>query len=304
MAFGLTLAPVTYGSARAVDPAAFNSRLLAPDPEWQAMCGARSVTGLGPAASLGNPAAVAALDGGRAAYTHLQWAGGLSREWAGAGWPIRHGAALSLDAAVLHGPELPGYDLDGTATASFQAMEWNAGLHTALPLGKGLAVGFGARLFRLEDPAEPLTSVGFSLGLQARGVSRTAGIALTDAGAPPRGAQGSYTLPTRWRAGVEQEAAQGRLLVAASVDGGIKSAARGALGVVVRPVASMELMGGLQTGSNVEGESPVSWATGATVKLVGVAVSFAFRQEGTLGATNMIGIRLDPGRSRSSRALK
>lgn len=257
------------------------------------MCGARSATGLGLAAALGNPAAVAALDGGQAAFSHLQWAGGLSKQWAGAGLPLRQGAAITLDAAVLHGPELQGYDIDGVATVPFQAMEWNAGLHTALPLGKGLAVGLGARLLRLEDPTDPLTAVGFSLGLQSRGVTRTAGIALIDAGGPMQGAQGSYVLPTRWRAGVEQEVAQGRLLIAASVDGGIKSAVRGAIGIVVRPVALMELMGGLQTGSDGEGGSPVGWATGATVKLVGVAVSSAFRQERTLGATYLIGIRLE-----------
>ena len=293
VAVGLILASANPAPARAANPAAFTSRLLAPDPEWQATCGARAATGQVLATALGNPAAIAVLDGGSAACSHLQWAGDLSKEWVATGWSLRHTAALAVDAAVLHGPELPGYRSDGVATVSFQATEWNAGVQTAIPLGENVGVGFGARLFRLEDPTEPLMGVGFSLGLQARSVDRSAGIALTDAGAPLRGAQGSYTLPTRWRAGVEQRVAQGYLLVAAAVEGEIAGAARGALGVAVRPVSSLELMGGFQTGSNVEGGSSVGWSTGATVKLVGLAVSYAFRQEETLGATHLIGIRLD-----------
>ncbi len=43
------------------------------------------------------------------------------------------------------------------------------GLQTAPPLGQELAVGSARVSSRLEHPTEPLTGVGFSLGLQARG---------------------------------------------------------------------------------------------------------------------------------------
>ena len=61
----------------------------------------------------------------------------------------------------------------------------------------------------------------------------------------------------------------------------IREAVRGALGGVVRPVSSLELLGGLQTASDVEEASIVGWSTGATTKPVGPAVYCAFRPKDT-----------------------
>ena len=285
--------PVPLTSAHAGNPAAFTSQLLAPDPEWQAMRGARSATGRGLAASLGNPASIGSLSGDAAACTHLQWAGGLTREWASAGRPIGHGIVAALDAAVLHGPELPGYDADGNATMPFRASEWSAAAHAAIPIGHGIGIGVGARIFRLEDNTEPLTGTGFSFGIQTRGADRTAGLALTDAGAPMKGPQGVYALPTCWRAGFEQEVAGERLLLAASLENAISGNTHGAVGVIMRPLASLELLGGLLARGSAAGESPVGWSAGVTVHRGPLAVSYAFRQEEALGATHIVGLRLD-----------
>jgi hypothetical protein len=290
---------VSPTDARAGNPAAFTSHLLAPDPEWQAMRGARSATGPGLAASLGNPAAISSLSGGAAACTHLQWAGGLTREWAGAGRPIGHGVGMAFDAAVLRSPELPGYDADGNATASFRASEWTAAAHVALPIGHGIGIGVGARLFRLEDDIEPLTGTGFSFGIQARGAGRTAGLALTDAGAPMKGVHGAYALPTLWRAGIEQELAGERALLATSIEGEMSGNTHGAVGVIIRPAASLELLGGLLARGNATGESPMGWSVGATVYRGPLAVSYAFRQEEALGVTNIVGLRLELQRVRN-----
>ena len=283
---------VGTGLAAGSGPVAFTSHLLAPDPEWQAMRGARAATGPGLAAALGNPAAIASLGGGSAACTHLQWAGGLAREWASAGREFDHGIALAVDAAVLRAPELPGYDVDGKSTGPFQTMEWDLGVHGALPLGRGFSAGIGARLFRLEDEAEPLTGAGFSVGMQMCAAARRVGLALTDAGAPLRGRQGAYALPTRWRAGFEQELADGRVLVAASLESEGSARTRGAFGLVARPAASLELLGGVLAGEGGTEETPVSWSAGATVHRGALAVSYAFRPVDALGSTHLVGIRL------------
>jgi hypothetical protein len=285
--------PLTPTNTHAGNPAAFASHLLAPDPEWQAMRGARSATGPGLAASLGNPAAIGSLAGGAAACTHLQWAGGLAREWAGAGRPVRHGVVVAFDAAVLRSPELPGYDADGNSTTPFRASEWSAAAHAAIPIGHGIGVGAGVRLFRLEDDTEPLTGTGISFGVQARGAGRTAGLALTDAGAPMKGPHGVYALPTYWRAGFEQEVAGEKVLLAASIESAISGSTRAAVGVVMRPVASLELLGGLLARGSAAGESPMGWSAGATVHRGPLAVSYAFRQEEALGVTHIVGLRLE-----------
>jgi hypothetical protein len=284
---------VTPTNARAGNSPAFASHLLAPDPEWQAMRGARSATGPGLAASLGNPAAIGSLIGEAAACTHLQWAGGLSREWAGAGRPVGRGVVAAFDAAVLRSPELPGYDVDGNPTSPFRAAEWSAAVRAAVSLGRGVGIGAGARVFRLEDSTEPLTGTGFSFGIQARGAGRTAGLALTDVGAPMRGPQGVYALPTCWRAGFEQELAGERVLVAASLESAISGNTHGALGVIMRPVSSLELLGGLLAQGSVAGEAPLGWSAGITVHRGPLAVSYAFRQEEALGATHIVGLRME-----------
>lgn len=292
--------PVTPTSAHAGNPAAFTSHLLAPDPEWQAMRGARSATGPGLAASLGNPAAIGSLSGGAAACTHLQWAGGLAREWAGAGRPIGHGIVMAFDAAILRTPELPGYDVDGNSTTPFRASEWSAAVHAALPIGHGIGVGAGTRVFRLEDGTEPLTGTGFSFGIQARDAGRTLGLALTDAGAPMKGPHGAYALPTCWRAGLEQEMAGEKVLLAASIERAISGTTHGALGVIMRPAASLELLGGLLMRGSDEGEPPLGWSAGATVYRGSLAVSYAFRQEEALGVTHIVGLRMDLRGARSA----
>lgn len=273
-------------------PAAFTSHLLAPDPEWQATRGARAATGPGLAAAVGNPAALASLSGGSAACSHLQWAGGLTREWASSGWELDHGTALAVDAGILRGPELPGYNDQGDPVSSFRASEWNVGVHGARMLGRGLSAGVGARLFRLEDEVEPLTGAGLSFGMRMRGATRVVGLALTDVGAPLRGRQGAYTLPTRWRAGFEQELSDGGALAAISFEGDGSSGMRVAFGVVARPTASLELLGGLLAGGSGVEDSPVGWSAGTTVHHGALAVSYAFRSVDALGSTHLIGIRL------------
>jgi hypothetical protein len=206
---------------------------------------------------------------------------------------------MAFDAAVLRSPELPGYDADGNATTPFRASEWTAAAHVALPIGHGIGIGVGARLFRLEDDIEPLTGTGFSFGIQARGAGRTAGLALTDAGAPMKGVHGAYALPTLWRAGIEQELAGEKALLATSLEGEMSGNTHGAVGVIIRPVASLELLGGLLARGNATGESPMGWSVGATVYRGPLAVSYAFRQEEALGVTNIIGLRLELQRVRN-----
>ncbi len=296
IAFPLSLSllpvPIPPTDAHAGSPAAFTSHLLAPDPEWQAMRGARAATGPGLAASIGNPAAVASLSGGAGACSHLQWAEGLTREWAGAGWAVGRGLVVAFDAAVLRGPELQGFDADGNSTIPFRASEWSVASHAALPVGRGVEVGIGARHFRLEDEAELLSGTGFSLGIQVHGASRTVGLAVTDVGAPMNGPHGEYALPTFWRAGFEQATAGERMLLAASVEGGASGKPQGALGVVLRPLASLDLLGGLIVRQSAAGESPMGWSAGATVHRGPFSVSYALRQEEALGATHIVGMRV------------
>src|SRR5690606_10290985 len=115
---------------------AFQSRGLAPDPAWQATRGSLAASGSGLTAGLANPAGAFGLERARAAFSHLIWAGDLSREWAALGAPLGSRVGFVIDAALLHGPQLMGYDADGVETGSFRVSEWNAGGSVGTDVGR------------------------------------------------------------------------------------------------------------------------------------------------------------------------
>lgn len=284
---GILAAMVFASSASAAN--AFRSRDLAPDPAWQATRGSLATTGSGLTAGLANPAGAFGLERAQAAFSHLIWAGDLSREWAALGAPLGSRVGFVVDAALLHGPQLMGYDADGVETGSFRVTEWNAGGSFGTDVGRGLSLGLGARVHRLEDPNEPVTGIGFAAGAQWQLGAQSFGFSITDAGSARAGGT-DYELPTHWRAGVEREAT---LLGAgyragASVTGGESSTVL-ALGLILQPTRWVSLMGGFSNDRETDSES-ILWSSGIQVEHQGILVGYAVHPAGFLGTTHQFSL--------------
>lgn len=293
-AFLALLLPAAGGRGAAASDSVFLSRTLAPDPLWQATSGGLAGTGRGLSGALGNPAAVARLSGRRAAVSHLVWAEDLSREWLGLGGPVGGRWALLLDASMLHGPALQGFDAEGRRTGTFDPSEWNSGITASAAVGRGLDLGVGARYFRLEDPADPVGGWGLSAGAWWALGPRGIGLSVTDLGSVDGSASGSYSLPTRWRAGVEQTF-EGGSVAALTLEGGESDALRLSAGVIVRPLEWVSLLGGVSSGQGYDGRE-LGWSTGLSIEGGGVIGSYAYREAGELAATHQFGVEIPLGR--------
>lgn len=273
---------------------AFQSRGLAPDPAWQATRGSLAASGSGLTAGLANPAGAFGLERARAAFSHLIWAGDLSREWAALGAPLGSRVGFVIDAALLHGPQLMGYDADGVETGSFRVSEWNAGGSVGTDVGRGLSLGAGARVHRLEDPSAPVTGVGLSAGAQWQFGAQSLGVSITDVGSA-RSSAGDYDLPTQWRVGLERQATfdwgqGGGYRVGATVLGEDGSTFV-AVGAILQPTAWLGLLGGASTNAPDDSES-VSWSSGVQVEHQGILAGYALHPAGALGATHQFSITI------------
>ena len=154
---------------------AFQGTSLPADPTWQATSGARAATGRSAACALRNPATLVRSDQPDLSTSHLQWANGVAREWAAIRGRLGT-VKLVGDAALLHAPELEGYDATGVALGRFRAGEWTAGLSFAHDLAPGWAVGLGLRTTQLQDPEASLSAFSGSAGLRVEQGSWTAGV--------------------------------------------------------------------------------------------------------------------------------
>ena len=264
---------------------AFASRTLAADPMWQATAGAFAVTETQVSALAANPAGASAATRPTLAFSHLQWAADLSREWAALSTPVGPRLGLGADVGLLRGASLPGFDEAGNSTGTFAPTEWNAGAALGVGLGRGVDLGLGARYFRLEDPSEPLTSVGFSAGLRWSGESRTFGAAVTDLGST---SDDRYALPTRFRAGAEQWFSP-MLRVGVGAEAGRNTAV--SLGVELQPTRWVSLLGGLGSENGEQGRG-VHWSSGFSLEHTGVRASYAFILDGDLGDRHQLGFEL------------
>lgn len=266
--------------------AAFSSHTLSPDPVWSAMGGARAATTQAVTAGIGNPASAALLDRASVSGSHLVWAEDLAREWAVLATPLGSRVGLTVDAGLLHGPELMGYDIDGQSTGAFRVSEWNAGAAVGVRLASSLSAGLGARFFRLEDPADPLTGVGVSAGLRLGDEMRAIGFSATDLGPAVESTAGeAFSLPTAYRCGGEYTI--GFATAAAGVemrDG----QTRASFGTQVRPRDWFALLGGV--GTSRDGE--LAWSTGVEVVHDGMRFAYAMQPAGSLGATHQLGVTL------------
>ena len=271
---------------------AFQSRELAPDPAWQATRGSLATSGSGLTAGLANPAGACGLERAQAAFSHLIWAGDLSREWAALGAPLGSRVGFVVDAALLHGPQLMGYDADGVETGQFRVSEWNAGGSIGTDVGRGLGLGLGVRVHRLEDPAAPVTGIGLSAGAQWQIGAQSIGVSITDVG-NARADDSSYELPAQWRVGLEREASfhwgEGAgYRVGATLRGGEGSTILG-VGAILQPTAWLGLLGGASTNAESEAES-ISWSSGLQVQHQGILVGYAVHPVGPLGTTHQFSI--------------
>ncbi|MCA9729510.1 MAG: hypothetical protein KC729_17620 [Candidatus Eisenbacteria bacterium] len=266
---------------------AFQSRDLAPNPEWQATQGALAVSGLGLTAGLANPAG-ARSERASASFSHLLWAGDLSREWAALSVPLGPRFGFVVDAALLHGPQLSGYDDDGAETGSFGVTEWNAGGSVAMEIGAGLGVGVGARVHRLEDLTEPLTGVGISAGARWQTGAQSFGASITDLGSVQSKAEGvpRYDLPTHWRIGAERTMPLYR--VGASLRGDEGATVAG-FGFSITPTPWVSFLGGLSSGDDSE-DGGIAWSSGLQVVHQGIEVGYAVHPAGPLGTTHQFSV--------------
>jgi len=289
----LAAAPARPAAAEAGERI-FASRGLAPDPAWHASAGAFGATGSGLGASLGNPATLARTPLPSAAASHLTWAEGITREWLAAGWAVSNRAAMALDAGFLRAPALPGFDADGNAAGEFQPSEWHGGVSFAFAASPAIALGLGARYFRLEDPAAPVGAPALSGGLLWHGATRAAGLALTDAGMRVRGETGRWDLPTAWTAGVEQTVAGGWWTLAAAASGTPSGLERLRAAVSARPSHWCELLGGYDLASGAGSSEGGVWSAGAVLASRGMQASYAVQSSETLGLTHQFGLGFAP----------
>jgi hypothetical protein len=268
---------------------AFHARNLAPDPAWQATQGSLAATGTGLTAGLANPAGAFGQERAQVAFSHLFWAGDLSREWAALGAPLGSRVGFVVDAALLHGPQLMGYDADGVETGSFRVTEWNAGGSFGTDVGRGLSLGLGARVHRLEDPTDPVTGIGFSTGARWQIGQQSVGVSLTEVG-NARSNDLDYELPTQWRAGIEREASLfGTGYRAGASVTGREDATTFGLGLVLQPTRWVALLGGVSTNPETDAES-VLWSSGIQVQHQGILVGYAVHPTGSLGTTHQFSV--------------
>lgn len=291
--FGLLLAVSTNEIAQG-QTTAFSTHALAPDPVWSALGGARAVTGQAHAAGIGNPANAALLDQTSISGSHLMWAEDLAREWAVLATPLGNGAGLTVDAGLLHGPELNGYDIDGQSTGAFQVNEWNAGATIGMSLASDFNAGFGARFFRLEDPTNPLSGMGVSAGLRWGNETHAVGISATDLGKAVESASGeSFGLPTAYRMGGEYTIGFTTAALALEMRGD-RTLAR--FGTQIHPREWFSLLGGI--GSTADGE--LAWSTGVEVVHDGLRFAYAMQPAGSLGPTHQLGVTVPLRRESTS----
>jgi len=283
------LAVINEITAKASAAELFSSRSLAPDATWLATRGAGAVSGTGLSSAMGNPAALTGLRRSGIAVSHLAWAGDLSRDWISVGSPLGSRLRFGLDASLLHGSALQGYDALGQETETFSASEWNLSPQLAFDLSPEFAIGAGLRYFRLEDPSDPVGGMGFSAGVRWARESRSLGASLTDWGSAQKTPAGSFDLPSRWRVGVEQSF------------GGFASAALSALGTAdetrilaaasYHPVPWVSLLGGVESGEGLDGSS-IGWSTGLSADRGGIVASYAFSDSPALGSIHQFGIEI------------
>lgn len=268
---------------------AFQGASLPADPGWQATSGARAATGRSAACALRNPAALVRSDQPDLSTSHLQWANGVAREWValrGALGTVK----IAGDAALLHAPELEGYDASGVALGRFRAGEWTAGLSFARDLTPGWAVGLGVRATQLQDPQESLTGFSGTAGLLSEQGNWTFGLAFSDYGVLSGTHSDSYGTDRRITVGVERDWGSRRLLAVAverNGDGSVVSRFGGSFA----PHPSFELLAGCAWSARDTGDE-LGAATGVRVALQRLALSYAFQPTAALGATHQIGLEL------------
>ncbi len=212
-----------------------------------------------------------------------------------AAWRLPNGWDLTADAGLLRTPPLEGFDDDGRETGSFRPMEWSAGFAVRFPVGRTFSAGLGARSFRLEDDSSPMSGFSGSVGLHWAGSERRLGVALTDAGPGTSGGDTPASLPTRWRAGFEQDIESGTWTLAGLMEGGRDGSRRFVAGMVARPVAGLELLAGVasETGG---GTDPLGhWSAGGRFRHGAIELSYAFLPGGKLEPTHHLGVCLSFG---------
>jgi hypothetical protein len=283
----------SLGNPVFAQPSAFSSLDLPPEPVWQALQGARAVTGDELSSSLGNPACSARASGTSLAFSHLSWTGGLSREWVAAALPVSSIATVSIQAGVLRSDVLPGFDADGGTADPIRPLEWSAGAALGVALSRSWLLGLGGRALRLEDPRQSLTGVGFSTGLVWEGESRRLGLAVTDLGPAARTDAQRYPLPSRVRAGYEQEIGRGIVLAAVAWEADTHGRMdRLHLGLCLRPRPWLEFLSGVAAIGGEDAVAPWQWSVGTRIRQGGVAVSYAYLADQTLDSSYQLGLSL------------
>ncbi len=280
----------------------FGTRNLALDPYEQATQGGFAATDIRSGSDVNNPALAAGFQRPTASFSHLSWAGDLSREWASVATPLTSRFGFGANLGFAHGPSLPGYDEAGISTGAFSVSEWSLGLSLGAHLGHGLTLGLGSRYFRLEDPTSPIGALGGSAGLRWSDGQWAVGAAVTDVQvasfeSETGTASGEWDLPTRVRGDVE-----GWVLPAFRVGVGAELGADESLfhlGTELRTRPWLSLLGGIAASSGGV-ESDFDWSAGLRAEHAGVRVAYAFRSEAELGDLHQFGLEipLRPDRGR------
>jgi len=267
----------------------FASRLLPTEPGVHATRGAFAAVGWGPAAALDNPATQSREPVPlRLSASHLAWSEGVSRDWAGLEWSAR-GFAGTVDVGMLRPPDLVAYDADGDETGTFRPSEWNGGASLSAAIGRGFQAGVGGRVFRLDDPDSPVSAWTASAGLTFRTGGTDLGVSVLDLGPALESNAGRWEQPSRWVAGGARQFGGGRVTIGGSfvsrLDGEDRSAA---LGLVVRPVPRLELLGGMEHAQAADA-SGLGWSAGAAWRQDPLRISYAVSDVAALGFTHQFG---------------
>lgn len=267
----------------------FASRLLPTEPGVHATRGAFAAVGWGPAAALDNPATQSREPVPlRLSASHLAWSEGVSRDWAGLEWCAR-GFAGTVDVGMLRPPDLMAYDAEGGEAGTFRPSEWNGGSSVSAALGRGFRAGVGGRLFRLDDPEKPVSAWTASAGVTFRYGGTDIGVSVLDLGPPLESNAGRWEQPSRWVAGGARQLGGGRVTIGGSyvsrLDGEDSSAA---LGVVVRPLPRLEMLGGMEHARTADA-SGLGWSAGAAWRQDPLRISYAVSDVAALGFTHQFG---------------
>lgn len=273
---------------------AFGSRSLPPEPMWQALQGADAATAGDASAIWGNPAGIGGVEAAQVTLGHLSWAGGLAREWGAVALPLSDTWHAAADFGILHTPALDRYDAEGTYLGSMSPSEWTSAFALAARAGRGWTLGAGARLFSLQMPENSLRAVGYMAGLRREGVRWSIGLAATDLGPDVEGEHGSYALPTRYRAGIAWHGLERSFRLSASAEYVRGDELRVAAGIVVSPLARLQLIAGASRGGETDVAAP--WSVGAAFDPGPVRVAYAFRAAGALEGTHQVGLSWTTGR--------